>query len=214
MTGSGTRLPQQARSRQTTERLLSATLSVIGARGLAGVTIPAIAAEAGLSTGGVYRRFIDKDAMIRAAFLQLLEAAQAANSESLPSDRFQGLTLNAALQMLGRMLVAQYRGRTSLLKALDQFLETQTDDLFRERAVDLIEGNMRRLVEALKPFQGEVVADDPERAITFAVLAATTLIEVHKLHVPLLWNRMLPMGDDALAVEATRTMSAYLRLGG
>ncbi len=212
MTDSGAKAPQQARSRQTTARLLAATLEVIEAKGLAGVTIPEIAAAAGLSAGGVYRRFTDKDALIRTAFLQLLESAQATNQASLPPDLFQGRSLDVALRSLGRALVAQYRGRTGLLKALDQFLEVQTDDAFRERAVDLIAGNFRRLVQTLLPFRDEIAAEDAERAITFAVLSATTLIEVHKLHVPLLWRRLLPLDDDALAAEAARTMAAYLAL--
>ncbi len=209
---SGSRAPQQARSRQTMARLLTATLAVIEAKGLAGVTVPEIAATSGLSTGSVYRRFADKDDLIRTAFLQLLEASQEANQAHLPPDRFAGISLDEALHALGRALVAQYRGRTSLLKALDQFLELQTDEAFQARAMDLIEANMRRLVETLLPFRKEIAAADPDRAITFALLNAATLIEVHKLHTPLLWRRMLPLDDDALAVEAARTMAAYLSL--
>jgi AcrR family transcriptional regulator len=207
---SPSRAPRQARSRQTMERLLTATLAVLEEKGLSGVTIPEIAAAAGLSTGSIYRRFIDKEALIRGAFLQLLEASQAANRASLPPNLFEGRSLNDALHVLGRALVAQYRGRTGLLKALDQFLDVQTDGAFRARAVDLIEANMRRLVETLLPFRDEIAAEDPERAIIFALLSATTLIEVHKLHTPLLWRRMLQLDEDALAGEAARTMAAYL----
>ena len=212
MTDSESRAPRQARSRHTTERLLAATLGVVETKGLAGVTIPGIAAEAGLSTGGVYRRFTDKDALIRAAFLRLLEAAQASNQVYLPPDLFQDAGLDAALRALGRAMVAQYRGRTGLLKALDQYLETQTDAVFREQALDLIEANLRRLAEALLPFRDQIPAADPRRAITFALLSAATVIEAHKLHTPLLWRRMAPMDDDALAIEVARAMGAYLGL--
>ncbi len=209
---SGSRAPRQARSRQTMERLLAAVLVVIEDKGLACVTLPEIAATAGLSTGSVYRRFTDKEALIRAAFLRLLEASQALNQASLPPDRFEGISLDDALNALARGLVAQYRGRTGLLKALDQFLEVQTDEVFRERALDMIEANMRRLVEALLPFRDQIAAEDSKRAITFALLSAITLIEVHKLHDPLLWRRMLPLDDDALALETARAMGAYLAL--
>jgi AcrR family transcriptional regulator len=192
------------------ERLVAATTAVIEEKGLAGVTIPEIAAAAGLSTGSVYRRFADKDALIETALLQLLESSQAANQASLPPNRFDGFSLDEALRAVGRALVAQYSGRTGLLKALDLFLESQADEVFRKRALDLIEANMRRLVGTLLPFRGEVSADDPERAITFALLSAVTLVEVHKLHAPLLWRRMLPLDDDALGLEAARTMAAYL----
>jgi AcrR family transcriptional regulator len=194
------------------ERLLAAVLVVIEDKGLACVTLPEIAATAGLSTGSVYRRFTDKEALIRAAFLRLLEASQALNQASLPPDRFEGISLDDALNALARGLVAQYRGRTGLLKALDQFLEVQTDEVFRERALDMIEANMRRLVEALLPFRDQIAAEDSKRAITFALLSAITLIEVHKLHDPLLWRRMLPLDDDALALETARAMGAYLAL--
>jgi AcrR family transcriptional regulator len=207
---SGPLPPQQARSRQTRERLLTATLAVIEARGLAGVTVPGVAEAAGVSTGSVYRRFTDKDALIRGAFLRMLEAAQAANQASLPPERFQGLSLEAALARLSRSLVAQYRGRTGLLKALDQYLETTTDAAFRDHAVDVIETNIRRVIDALLPFRYEIAAADPERAITYALLSAITVIEVHKLHDPLLWRRMLPLDDEDLAAETARAMAASL----
>jgi AcrR family transcriptional regulator len=207
----GSRPPRQARSRQMMERLLAATLAVIEEKGLAGVTLPEIAAAAGASTGSVYRRFTDKDALIRSAFLRLLEASQEANQASLPPDRFRGLGLDEALRAVARALVAQYRGRAGLLKALDQYIEApQTDEAFRARAVSLIEANLRRVVEALLPFKDQMAAEDPERAIMFALLSATTVIEVNKLQAPLLWRRMLPLDDDALASEAAKAMAAYL----
>jgi AcrR family transcriptional regulator len=204
------RVPQQSRSRQTMERLVTATLAVIEDRGLAGVTIPEIAARAELSTGSVYRRFVDKEALIRTAFLQLLEASQAANTAALPQDLFAGRSLNEALLALSRALIAQYRGRTGVMKAFDRYLEEQTDDSFQRRALDLIEANMRRLALTLEPFKGEISAKDPDKAITFALLSGVTLIEVQHLHSPLLWRRLLPLSDDELAEEVAQTMGAYL----
>ena len=210
------RAPRQARSRQTEERLLAATLAVIEAKGLAGVTIPAVAAAAGVATGSVYRRFEDKDAMVRAAFLGWLEAAQTANSAALAPPAapgpLQAMSLDRALQAVGRALVAQYVGRTGVLKALDQYLEAAADAAFRTRATDLIEANLRLLIAALAPFSDRIAAAEPERAITFALLAATTVVEAHKLHDPLLWRRMLALDDEALAAEAARLMGAYLAL--
>lgn len=195
------------------ERLLSATLSVLEEKGLAGVIIPEVAAAAGVSTGSVYRRFTDKDGMVRTAFLRWLEAAQDTNKAGLAPGRLLGLTLEAALQALARGLVAQYRGRTGLLKALDQYLEVQTDKEFRERAISLIEVNLRLVVTALMPFRDRVAAPDPERAITFALLSATTLIEAHKLHGSPVWRRVFPLDDDELAAEVGRMMVAYLTMG-
>jgi len=177
---------------------------------LAGVTIPEIAAVAGVATGSIYRRFTDKDSLIRAAFLQFLEMSQEANRKGLAPERFASLSFEAALHAVARALVRQYRDHPLLLTALDRFLDRDSDSDFRDRAVTLIAANFSRLVEALMSYQAEITAADPERAITFALLTAATVIEVHALHPPSLWHRMLPLDDAALAAETARTMAAYL----
>jgi AcrR family transcriptional regulator len=192
------------------ERLLSATLAVIEEKGLEGVTIPEVAAVAGLSPGSVYRRFDDKEAMIRIALLRFLESTQQSNQAALGSDRLQMLTLDDALLALSRGLVAQYRGRTGLLRALDRYLEIQADAAFLERALSIIEVNLRLIIRAFVSFHDRIAVADPERGITFAMLSAITLIEAHKLHNSPVWRRVLPLDDDALAVEAARLMAAYL----
>ena len=207
---SPTRAPKQARSRRTLELLLGATISAMEDDGLEGVTIPRVAARAGVSTGSIYRRFVDKDALIRAAFLRFLEASQAANRENIAPERLAGMTLERTCLALCRGLVRQFRSYPKLLKALDQFLDTQSDAAFRERAVSIIAGNTRLAVELLLQFRHRIASDDPERAITFALLSAVTVIEIHTLHSGALWARMLPLDDEALAVETARGMAAYL----
>ena len=204
------RAPLQARSRRTMEDLLRATLAVIEERGLSGVTIPAVASAAGVSTGSVYRRFENKEAMIRAAFVRLLELSQETNRANLPADRLRGFQLADALLAVSRGLVAQYRGRIGLMKALDQYLEGPADEAFRARAVDLIAGNVRLLVGALRPFREAISPTDPERAVSFALLSAMTLVEANKLHASPIWSRVLPLDDEALASEVARVMAAYL----
>src|SRR4051812_29090069 len=68
-----TLVPQQARSRESLKRLMKATVEVLEQKGLAGATIPRIATRAGLSPGSVYRRFPDKDALLRGVMLMMWE---------------------------------------------------------------------------------------------------------------------------------------------
>jgi len=207
---SESRPPQQARSRRTLERLLSAAVALMEEEGLAGVTIPVVAARAGVSTGSIYRRFVDKDALVRAAFLRFLEASRIANRESLTPERFAGMSLERVSRAVCRGLVRQFRSHPRLLKALDQFLDVQTDAAFREQAISTVADNTRLVVELLLPFRDRIASGDPERAITFALLSAITVIEMHALHSAALWTRMLPLEDEALADEAARAMAAYL----
>src|SRR5258707_15033457 len=65
--------PQQARSRESTRKLLKAAAEVLGQHGLEGTTIPRIAQHAGLTPGAVYRRFPNKDALLEAVVIGILE---------------------------------------------------------------------------------------------------------------------------------------------
>ena len=65
--------PQQARSRESLSKLLKAAVEVLGQQGVAGTTIPRIAAHAGLTPGAVYRRFRNKDVLLETAILRILE---------------------------------------------------------------------------------------------------------------------------------------------
>src|SRR5271163_5196423 len=65
--------PQQARSRESTRKLLKAAAEVLGQHGVEGTTIPRIAQHAGLTPGAIYRRFADKDALLETVILGILE---------------------------------------------------------------------------------------------------------------------------------------------
>lgn len=192
------------------DRLLAATVSVIGENGLAAVSIPQIAVAAGLSTGAIYRRFTDKDALIRTAILQFLENAQKLNRQALTPERFAEMDLQETLFAICRALVRQYREHPILLKALDQFLESQSDEAFRKRMIDLIEANIRCVIDVLMLYREKVATSRPERAIKFALLSALTLIEGKVLHQSALWQRILPLSDEDLVTETVQIMTAYL----
>src|ERR1700678_44661 len=65
--------PQQARSRESTRKLLKAAMEVRGQHGVEGTTIPRIAHHAGLTPGALYRRFPDKDALLETVIIGILE---------------------------------------------------------------------------------------------------------------------------------------------
>lgn len=72
----GFHLPQQARSRAALQRLLASAQHVLVTEGLEELTIARVAEHAGVSVGGVYRRFAGKEQLIDAvkhAFVERLE---------------------------------------------------------------------------------------------------------------------------------------------
>jgi AcrR family transcriptional regulator len=89
--GAGRRAPQQQRSREKVERILTVTARLLEEQGPEELNTKVIATEAGVSIGALYRFFPDKDAIYLALskywldqFVVLLDAALA--EEPLPPD--------------------------------------------------------------------------------------------------------------------------------
>lgn len=83
----GRRAPMQERSQETVARIRAAAARLLG-RGVAaqGLTTAQIAAEAGLSVGGLYRFFPDKQAVIDAVAAAHLEQFQEGLAAALMAD--------------------------------------------------------------------------------------------------------------------------------
>lgn len=63
---------RQKRSYLTEQRLIAAVIEVMGKAGLEGCTVPAVAKQAGVAVGTIYRRYPDKEALIAAAILDMV----------------------------------------------------------------------------------------------------------------------------------------------
>ena len=71
------RAPKQARSQDSTDRMLDAAVTILNNVGLAGLTVAAVSRESGASNGALYHRFGDRRGLLIAAqdrFLTQLEA--------------------------------------------------------------------------------------------------------------------------------------------
>jgi len=202
--------PQQERSRRTLEKLLTATVQVLEQHGLEGATIPRIAERAGVSVGSVYRRFEDKDALFKAAFLALVEQSGAANRKNLTPEVFAGMTLEAITRALIHAMVRQFRMHPGLLKALEDFLEHHPDVVFRERVLELIAENYGRIAGVLLLCRDRMTHANPERAALFAILTAVTVIQARTLENDSVWDKVAALDDKELEREATDLVVAYL----
>src|SRR5271157_2463160 len=79
---SGLQPPQQARSRAALQRLLTSAEHVLVNEGPEEFTIARVAEHAGVSVGGVYRRFASKEQLIDAVRHALLERFEEAVAEA------------------------------------------------------------------------------------------------------------------------------------
>ncbi|MTD58568.1 TetR/AcrR family transcriptional regulator [Amycolatopsis pithecellobii] len=133
----------------TQQRLFEATLKLAGSRGLAGLTVDEIAAEAGVAKGTVYYNFGSKDglidALLRYGVGQLAERLRAhsdapdpvAGLESLVDE---GLAFAAEYQGFSQILVSE------LWRTPGQWHETLT--LLREEIISIVKQQLQRVADA------------------------------------------------------------------
>jgi AcrR family transcriptional regulator len=202
--------PQQDRSRQTLEALLRATVAILDKEGLDACTLPRVAASAGVAAGTVYRRFADKDALLRAAFLHVLQRSNQANQAVLEKALLRP-SLEDTAERIVATLLAQYREHPLLLRALSHFLETHSGSEFATQANGLINTNVQLVAGVLLHHSDRIRHPNPQRAAVFAVLNASSAIETAMLAPDSLWAVALPLSDKQFTAELTRAMLGYLR---
>ena len=201
--------PQQERSRRTLARLLSATINLLNESGLDGATIPRIAGDAGVSPATIYRRFKDKQDLLRAAFLHMLEASNAQNREHLAKELAHPTLAQAAHRFI-ELTFAQYRQRGRLLGTLKQFMQADENSDFSQAARRIIEDNLNLVVQAMLAYRSAIAHPQPELAVRIAILTASTAIETIYFAPHSAWSILQPISDEALTEELTRSYVAYL----
>jgi AcrR family transcriptional regulator len=206
--------PQQRRSREALARLLHATLETLEASGLEGATIPRIARAARMAPASVYRRFRDRDALYRAAMIHALEAGAASNSETLRIESFKDRTLDGVVRGLVASTMQQYRTQPGIMRAVTRFIEQDSNEAFRVKALAVVAANFRRMVDLLLTFREDIRHPDPDRAITFALLTMATIIEVRELERVSMWHELLPLTDPELEEKVASMVIAHLRGSG
>ena len=160
----------QERGRLTLERLLDAAEQMLDFVGLEGATVPTIAAAAGVSVGNVYKRFPDKDSLLRAVYDRFFTDALAANQFALDPEKWTGTPTIELLTTVVAEMVDGYRSRRSLIRALLLYAQTHPDSEFRERAEQLRLESLQQFEALLKERRSDIGHPQPERAIRFVVV--------------------------------------------
>ena len=204
--------PKQQRSRETLQRLLVATIRTLNEHGLASATIPRIARAAGVAPASIYRRFSDRDALYRAAFTHVLEQSIVNKREWLGIEAFSDRSLEGVIVGILGFILRQYTDYPGLMRAFSRFVETDSDESFKRRALELVSTNLRFAIDLIeRQFRGKINHRRPRRAITLALLTAVSAIETHAAKQASGWHAMLPsLSDGELKRELTRLVLAYL----
>jgi AcrR family transcriptional regulator len=204
--------PQQERSRESLRKLQKATAEVLGQHGVEGTTIPRIAQHAGLTPGAIYRRFHDKDALLEATILGILErqdermktGTTPAIAAQIPLPIFAG-------QVIGGMVLT-YRMNASLLRAIRNFVQGRTHTPFWKKACKLEVRSYERVLELFLAHHKDIRHPDPRIAVsTGLMMVISTLFEIVVMPTDLgPMKEFLPKDDQALKRELTRAFLSYL----
>jgi AcrR family transcriptional regulator len=204
--------PQQARSRESLRKLQKATAEVLGQHGVEGTTIPLIAQHAGLTPGAIYRRFHDKEALLEATILGMLERQGERAKTSMSPEAAAQIPLTVFAEQVINGMVLGYRVNAPLLRAMRMFVQGRANTPFWKKAVKLEVLAMEHVVELFLAHRKEIKHPDPRTAIAMAfMMVVSTLYEIMVMPTDLgPLKNFLPKDDQALKRELVRAFLSYL----
>ena len=201
----------QSRSMETAARLLEAAEQVLEKRGIEGASVPAIALRAGVSPASIYRRFIDKDGLLREVFERFFERSIQANSQALQPSRWKATSLEQSVCALVAGMVAAYSQRPGLLRAVITYSEQHPDANFRRRALELRERSMAGIEKIVLLRQKEIKHPQPKKAVRIALQLVSLALKERIRRSDKLRGPALPANE--LRLELSRMFLGYLRNG-
>ena len=202
---------QQKRSRETASRLLEAAESVLEKRGLNGASVPEIARRAGVSPASIYRRFVDKDGLLREVFERFFQRALQTNDAALDPACWRATSLEKSVATLITGMVTAYSQRPGLLRAVISYSEQHPDAAFRRRALELRERSMAGIEKIVLLHRKEIRHPQPTKAVRIALQLVSLALKERISPSDKLSAAPLPA--DELAIELSRMFLGYLRFG-
>ena len=202
----------QARSRESLARLLKATIEVLDKDGIEGATIPRIAARAGLSPGAVYRRFPDKDALMREVCLRVFEGNYKQTRELFSEEKWKGKSLAEIARSVIELTIKGDRTHRGLVRALLFFILQHPDAAFVHKCDELECKTFENIAALLLTRRHEIRHPDPASAVKSAVLMLAMTVQGALVLPPdpKDLSRLLPDIDRQLERELPRMFLRYL----
>lgn len=170
-----------------------------------------MARRAGVSPASIYRRFTDKDGLLREVFERFFDRSIKSNEAALAPERWRCKSLESSAYTLISGMVSAYRQRRGLLRAVIAYGEQHPSAAFRRRTFELRKRSVAAIERIVLLHANEIKHPDPEGTVHFGMqLIALALKE-----------RVLPasgkdgrgaLSDEELQNELSRMFLGYLRL--
>jgi AcrR family transcriptional regulator len=199
---SAERPPLQARSRESLRRMLDAAEVVLVKHGPEGATLPRIAKEAHLSPASVYRRFRDKDALMRAVFRRFNARSREGVQAEFDAESVRQMGLAPFARSVIRGMVTGFRANAALSRAALQYAERHPRADFVRSSAESEAKSFQMMVDTFLIWRDEIRHPDPEQAIRFAFLVvACVLKDLILFDRMAAMSRVVRVDDDVLIEE-------------
>jgi AcrR family transcriptional regulator len=185
--------------------MLDAAEAVLVKHGPEGATLPRIAKEARLSPASVYRRFRDKEALMRAVFRRFAERSRAGVEAEFDLERVRTIGLVQFSRTVVQGMVRGFRANAALSRAALEYAERHPTADFVRKTSDSEARSFEQMVETFLIWRDEIPDRDPERAIRFAFLTVSCVLKDLILFDRMkVMSRVVPVDDELLLAELPR----------
>ncbi len=204
--------PKQARSQQSMRRLIDAAREILNEDGLEAATIPRIAERAGLSVGSVYRRFSDKDALLRDICLQyFLDKHEFLShmADQIPPDASLADIVNG----MAHGMMGSFMQDAGLMRATFFYTREQADPKVRQRIERAGRRTFELVVGILLSRRDQIGHSDPETAAQLTItMMLATIREMVLFACPKMTNADSTRVASELALAACRYLGVKTKL--
>jgi AcrR family transcriptional regulator len=201
--------PLQLRSRETLERVASATERLLEERTFEEITIGDILREARCSSGSFYARFAGKDALLPFLYERYDAQLRPRLEARLAGEPWRGMTFREACATLVRGMLEMYLERRNLMRAMALYARTNpeafSDSFYQQRR------EVQDLPLAiLQPFIDQVPHPSPEAALRMGFFVVACAAREKLLFGDAPHAAMTPVTLQGLERQLAHVLHSYL----
>ena len=200
--------PKQARSRETEGRIIGAAIALLREGGLEACNIPAVAETAGCAVGTIYRRFEDKDALLRRVCEVLVTDLQVSKIVPLHPTREDGVEF--VVRTMVHNFIRGLRAEPRLYVALYRFARDHRDAAFRKAFVAGADAGREKLIATLAACPELANRPDGFDRARLAVLSCTATLQAIIL-IPAAMDEPSVFDDRVLTAMLSEMFIGFLR---
>lgn len=156
------KVPQQARSQDTLDRLLDAAEHLLETTPWDSITVAALVSKARSSVGAFYARFPDKDALLQHLHQRRSEEAIETAELALARDQWKGIPLEEVVRAVVEFTTQEYVHRAGFHREMVR--RNSVDPRFRERSARVGAHTTRLIASLLDDRRDEIDVEDTLKA--------------------------------------------------